>query len=116
MSANRLFLVCSAHPNIEDALCLGERATASSVYEMTATKRADKWLTTHGSCGVDHFQLAYHRPKGWDVSPPAQDTPAGAVRLAIAEQQLSDSALIASNPINEAYPVSGKILVNGSEH
>ena len=83
MSANRLFLVCSVHPQIEDAFCLGERATASSVYEMTASKHADKWLATHAHCGVDQFALAYHRPKGWDVSPPAHDTPAGAVRIAL---------------------------------
>ncbi len=108
MSANRLFLVCSAHPAIEDAFCLGERATASSVYELTASKSADKWLAKHAHCGVDHFALAYHRPKGWDVSPPAQDTIAGRVRFAIATGETIPS---------EALELIGKTnpMLNGSD-
>ncbi len=91
MSANRLFLVCSEHPAIEDAFCLGERATASSVYELTSTKHAGKWLAKHANCGVDQFALAYHRPKGWDVSPPAEPIAAG-VRVAIATSELEHPA------------------------
>lgn len=85
MSANRLFLVCSHHPNPEDALCLAERAGNDMQYTTSSMKRADDWFAKHQSCGrgCDHFQLAMHRPADWDVPPPAEATPAGAVRLAL---------------------------------
>lgn len=86
MSANRLFLVCAHCQEIEKSLLLADRADGDSQYTIATMKRADDWFAKHQRCGtgVDHFKLATHRPPDWDVSPPAQDTPAGAVRLAIA--------------------------------
>jgi hypothetical protein len=84
VSANRIFLVCSHHPQLENALCLGERGDGSSVYSAANMKRADEWFAKHSSCGVDTFNLAFHRPQGWDQSPDAQDTVAGGVKLALA--------------------------------
>lgn len=85
MSANRLFLVCSHHPNLEDALCVGERPGNDSQYIAPSMKRADDWYAKHMGCGrgMDHFQLGYHRPIDWDTPRPAESTPAGAVCLAL---------------------------------
>ena len=85
MSANRLFLVCSHHPNPEDALCIGERADSQSQYTAPALKRMDDWYAKHQACGrgCDHFQLAMARSADWDIAPPAEHTTAGAVRLAL---------------------------------
>lgn len=85
MSANRLFLVCSHHQNIDDSLCLAERPGNDAQYLATSMKRADDWFAKHMGCGrgADHFQLAYHRPQDWDMPQPAEHTPAGAVRLAL---------------------------------
>lgn len=85
MSANRLFLVCSHHPNLEDALCLGERADAESQYTTAiSSSKADEWFAKHMTCarGCDHFQLAYHRPQDHDV-PRHLRTTAQAVRMAL---------------------------------
>lgn len=85
MSANRIFLVCSHHPSIEDALLIADRPDACGQYSAAVPKRADEWFAKHAKCsrGCDHFKLAFHRPLDWDVSPDAQDTVAGAVRLGI---------------------------------
>jgi hypothetical protein len=99
MSANRLFLVCSHHPNPEDALCLGERYDSRDRYfplgmcrcagkcgcAAKELERTNQWFAKHAECGrdKDHFQLAMSRPANWDCSPPAEATPAGAVRLAL---------------------------------
>ncbi len=86
MSANRLYLVCSHHPHLEDALLLGERVGNDVGYDPAKFKNADKWFAKHENCGEtkDHFQLAHHRPPNWDVAPPAQDTAAGGVKIAMA--------------------------------
>lgn len=85
MAANRLFLVCSHHPGIEHALCLGERAGNDAQYILPSMKRADDWFAKHARCGrgLDHFQLAYHRPQDWDIPKPAEKTVAGGVRLSL---------------------------------
>lgn len=85
MSANRLFLVCSHHQRLEDALCLAERPGNDAQYMATSMKRADEWFAKHQGCGrgCDHFQLALHRPADWDCAPAAECTAAGAVRLAL---------------------------------
>jgi hypothetical protein len=85
MSANRLFLVCSHHPNFEDAFCLGERVANDVQYFAPSNKRMDDWYGKHMGCGrgCDHFQLAYHRPLNWDSPKPAENTAAGGVRLAL---------------------------------
>lgn len=105
LSANRIFLVCSAHPNIEDALCIADRPPGDSRYYCASNCRCLKckcaekardqrgaFFAKHANCGVDQYSLAYHRPKGWDVSPPAQDTPAGAVRLALVDSQAANGS------------------------
>jgi hypothetical protein len=85
MSANRLFLVCSHHPQLENALCLGERAEGSATYDSAKVRQA--WFDTHSKCGnPDDFQLAYHKPQNWDTAKPADET-AIAVRLALATEQ-----------------------------
>lgn len=95
MSANRIFLVCQYCPQPENALLLAERGEGHLEYEAGARKLADKWFRDHAYCGtvtnsasqmtktVDHFKLAYNRPQDWDVSPPAQNTVAGGVKLAL---------------------------------
>ncbi len=85
MSANRLFLVCQHCKETSQALMIAERADAVSQYTAGTLKRADAWFAKHQRCGsgADHFQLALQRTPNWDVSPPAQYTPAGAVRLAL---------------------------------
>ena len=82
MSANRVFLVCSHHRELESALMLCERADAAALYELGSLKRAHEWFERHAKCGVDCFQLAYQRTPGWDVSPPAPPV-ASAVRVAL---------------------------------
>lgn len=85
MSANRLFLVCSHHPKLEDAFCIGERLGNDVQYIAPNLKRMDDWYLKHMECGrsMDHFQLAYHRPQDWDVPQPAEGSVAGGVRLAL---------------------------------
>lgn len=85
MSANRIFLVCQHCKDPSQALLLAERADGESQYTAASNKRADEWYGKHQRCGtgVDHYVLALQRPADWDLSPPAQDTPAGAVRLAL---------------------------------
>lgn len=85
MSANRLFLVCSHHQQPEEALCLAERAGNDVQYTATSLKQADDWFAKHQKCarGCDHFQLAYQRTIDWDAPKAAENTPAGAVRLAL---------------------------------
>jgi hypothetical protein len=85
MSANRLFLVCAHHPKLEDAFCIGERANGEGQYVAPNMKRMDDWYAKHMGCGrgCDHFKLAYHRTQDWDISPPAEQSIAGGVRLAL---------------------------------
>lgn len=92
MSANRIFLVCAHHPSIEDALLIADRASATAVYAAAMPKAADAWFVKHAKCarGCDHFKLAYHRPQDWDVSPPAENTVAGGVKLAIVNGSKSE--------------------------
>jgi predicted N-acyltransferase len=84
MSANRIFLVCAHCRELESALLLAERADGDAQYTAANMKRADDWYARHQRCGkgVDHYQLAYHRPIDWDVSPPAPPVAIG-VRLAL---------------------------------
>lgn len=96
MSANRIFLVCQHHQALEDALCIASRQDAKDGYRVHECRclgkcscpaqelaRQRAWFKKHAECGVDCFKLAYHRPQGWDVSPPAQNTVAGGVKLAL---------------------------------
>lgn len=64
---------------------IGERAGNDAPYIAPSLKRLDDWYTKHMACGrgCDHFQLALNRPADWDVPPPAENTTAGAVRLAL---------------------------------
>lgn len=86
MSANRLYLVCDHHATPEEALLLGERAGNDAGFDAPNLRKADKWFAKHANCGQtkDHFSLAYNRPQNWDVPVPAQDTAAGAVKVAMA--------------------------------
>lgn len=85
MSANRIFLVCTHCQELESTLCLAERADADSQYTVSSMKRADDWFAKHARCGrgCDHYTLGYGRTHDWDVSPPAENTAAGGVRLAL---------------------------------
>lgn len=86
MSANRLFLVCTHHQSLEDALLLADRGGNDVQYLAASMRRADDWFAKHSRCGrgCDHFQLAYHRTQDWDVPQPAENTAAGAVKLNLA--------------------------------
>lgn len=83
MSANRIYLVCQKHQSADQVFCIGERADSDSQYTAPSTKRLDDWYAKHMKCGrgCDHFTVAYQRSRDWDVSTPAENTPAGAVRL-----------------------------------
>lgn len=84
MSANRILLVCSHCRSMEQSLLIAERTDASATFTATNYKRADAWFEKHAKCGnPDDYQLAFHRPQNWDVSPPAQNTVAGGVKLAL---------------------------------
>ena len=85
MSANRIFLVCKHCPQLEHALLLAERADGESQYTAASGKRSDDWYAKHQRCGdgVDHYMIAYHRPLDWDLSPRADATVAGGVRMAL---------------------------------
>lgn len=87
MSANRLFLVCTAHPAIEDSFCIGERAGTDPRYDcdLDLEGHLDAWYRKHSTCGngPDHYQLAHHRPPNHDVATP-QSALGPAVRLALA--------------------------------
>ena len=87
MSANRLLLVCKHCQNIEDAICVGERAGNDVQYLASSMKKLDAWFGKHYSCGngPDVFALAYHRTPNWDISPPAPAAAVG-VRLALANE------------------------------
>jgi hypothetical protein len=85
MSANRIYLVCSQHKSPEHALLIAERADNETQFLAASNKRADAWFAKHQVCarGCDHFQVAYERPCDWDVSPPAEKSVAGGVRIAM---------------------------------
>lgn len=62
---NRMYLVCSAHPDTDDALMLGKRLEGGYSRVPSATDfRA--WFDRHAECGVDQYQLAYGKPPAWD--------------------------------------------------
>lgn len=86
MSANRLFLICEHHPQIEHSLLIADRQANDVPYLMAVSSvakahRADEWFTKHMACGhgCDHFKLALGRTADWDVAP--VDHVGGAVRL-----------------------------------
>lgn len=85
MASNRLLLVCKYCQNIEDAYCIGERVGNDVQFIAPSLKRMDDWYGKHFKCGpgCDHIAFAMHRPADWDHSPPAESTPAGAVRMAL---------------------------------
>lgn len=89
MSANRIFLVCSHHPSIEDALLIADRADATAQYTAAMPRRADEWFATHAKCarGCDHFKLAFNRPLDWDVPKPQLEPVSAGVKLAIIDGQ-----------------------------
>ncbi len=63
---------------------IAERGEGSGRYEIGKLKHADEWFAKHLRCGnPDDFQLAFHRPPNWDVSPDATETVAGAVKIAL---------------------------------
>src|SRR5262245_10683616 len=70
MSANRLFVVCSHHPTMDQALCIAERTVWGLPYEAGRSITADAWFERHARCGkgntCDHFKLAMHRPADHD--------------------------------------------------
>lgn len=102
MSANRLFLVCSLHPSIEDALLIADRHDAQARYycesncRCVGCKCAEKsrarrnaWFEKHSKCGnPDDFKLALHRQPNWDVPKPQLEPVAAGVKLAIVDSQL----------------------------
>jgi hypothetical protein len=87
MAANRIFLVCQHHPEMDQALLLAERGGNDVGYDPAKYKHADTFFEKHAHCGrgLDHFQIAYNRPQDWDVPQPAENTVAGGVKLVLAE-------------------------------
>lgn len=88
--SNRLFLVCTAHPDhaIENACCLGERGIAKALYEVPGGRvldqRLDAFFVKHEKCGTgpDHYALAHQFPLNHDLATP-QSTIGPSVRLAL---------------------------------
>lgn len=83
MSANRIFLVCTHHPEEQHALVLGSRL-ANGYHRAPRPVQIEEWFDLHKHCGgnADHFTIAFQKPKNWDISPPAPPI-AAHVRLAL---------------------------------
>lgn len=84
-AGNRLYLVCPAHPETDDALMLGKRLNAE-FHRAPSSTEANDWFERHANCegGPDKFRLAYARIPNWDqvingVLPPVTE----AVKLAL---------------------------------
>lgn len=82
---NRLFLVCPAHPDTDDALMLGKRLNGPYTRAPSAAE-LNKWFEVHAECegGPDKYRLAYFKVPNWDqvingVLPPVTE----AVKLAL---------------------------------
>lgn len=91
MSHNRLFIVCTHHPEEQHALALGKRLTDG--YHRAPDARAlNEWFDLHKACGgdADHFALAFAKSKNWDISPPAQPIDRH-VRLALVPKDLLEA-------------------------
>jgi len=82
MSENRLFLVCLHHPEVQHALILGKRL-GTGYFRPPQTREILEWMEQHATCGgdLDHFAIAYEKPKNWDLA--VKKPVSGAVHLAL---------------------------------
>lgn len=87
--SNRIFLICNSHASPEHALCIGERASGSPLYEVPRDlkMRMDAFYSRHAACGdgPDHYQLAHQLTPNNDVATP-QSAVAPSVRAAMVEE------------------------------
>lgn len=82
MTSNRMYLVCTHHPDQRDALLLAERSSSDSRYFVSSCRclgkcecsknelrSQQKWFETHADCGGthDHFTVAFEMPKDHDI-------------------------------------------------
>lgn len=80
---NRLYLVCSKHPDVDDSIMLGKRLEAEYHRAPSATE-LNRWFEEHAECGRDCFQLAYAKIPGWDTPIEGKISPVTeAVKLAL---------------------------------
>jgi hypothetical protein len=70
-SGNRLYLVCSAHPE-ESKMMLGKRLQGA-YGRAPGTHELNAWFDEHAQCpgAPDAFKLAYANAQNYDVDPPA---------------------------------------------
>lgn len=79
---NRLYLVCIACPDTDQALMLGKRL-GQGYSRGPSSREINEWFERHAECCVepDHFQLAMAKPANWDRQANAALTEA--VKLAL---------------------------------
>lgn len=71
-NGNTMWLVCAFHPDRTQALQLGRRVFGAYARAPHA-KDVEAFFREHAGCGstLDHFTIAYDRPKDHDVPKPA---------------------------------------------
>jgi galactokinase/mevalonate kinase-like predicted kinase len=67
---NRMFLVCTHHPQMVDAIAIGRRNSFDGYRTAANAAALEKWLDTHKDCGgtQDHYTIAYENTKDHDKS------------------------------------------------
>ena len=67
---NRLWLVCSAHPDTDNGLMLGQRRGAE-YHRAPSAGHINDWFEKHADCATepDHFKLAHSQTPNYDVDP-----------------------------------------------
>lgn len=67
-----MWLVCTAHPDPLNGICLGKRLE-HGYYRPPSAQELQKWYDAHEFCVPerDHFKLAFDRTPNYDQSTPA---------------------------------------------
>lgn len=92
MSAQRLYLVCSAHKLADHGFCIAERLprehgdARGPGFEPGNWRKLQDWFDRHAACGTgpDHYQLGHAYPMNYDHPMPAPPV-ANSVRLALVD-------------------------------
>ena len=81
IDGNRLYLVCSAHPE-DSKVMLGKRLQGA-YGRAPGAHELNTWFDEHENClgAPDCFKLAYAQPQNHDLDPPAD--PATSIKAAV---------------------------------
>jgi hypothetical protein len=88
---NRIWLVCSAHPDTASGIMIGQRRLAE-YFKAPSAGQLNDWFEKHHACdpNPDHYKLAYSQTLNWDKHKPVgEDSVPLAVRLSIVKSQVS---------------------------